>query len=96
MQAFPEERGAGGAPRAGFTLAMTVGPEAVGKRVMLRYRLPEGGYTDVLGILTVWTESTAEVRRADDALVQVSRADIVAGKPVPAPPPRRSGRRNLS
>src|SRR5215213_12420 len=70
-----------------------LGPHCVGQRVVVRRVLPgqqgaSGGpaLTDVLGVLEAWTETAAQVRREDGALVEVARADIVAGKPVPPRP----------
>lgn len=58
---------------------------AVGRRVSVRYRLPEGaeaGATDVVGILTDRDEAqlVVEGRRG---LVRVRRADVIAAKEVP-------------
>jgi len=40
----------------------------------------------VLGVLEAWTDTAVLVRREDGALVEIARADIVAGKPVPPRP----------
>ena len=45
--------------------------------------------TDVLGVCTAWGGGTAVIRREDDSEVSIPIADIVSGKPVPPPPPRR-------
>lgn len=60
----------------------------VGTRVVIRYRLPEGGYSDALGELIEADESSAVVatRRGP---VRVAADDAVVGKPVPPPPRRR-------
>jgi len=66
-----------------------VTPSDVGRRVSLRRRLPNGGYSDVVGNLHAWADGVLKVRRRDDSLVTVAEADLVAGKVVPPPPPRR-------
>ncbi len=61
----------------------------VGTRVVIRYRLPEGGFSDALGDLVSADDATAVVvtRRGP---VRVAAEDAVIGKPVPPPPaPRR-------
>ncbi len=76
-----------------------LGPHCVGQRVVLRRvvrgeRGPSGGpaLTDVLGVMETWTGTTTTVRRDDGTVVEVARADIVAGKVVPSRPPRRPRR----
>ena len=76
-----------------------LGPHCVGHRVVLRRvvrgeRGPSGGpaLTDVLGVMETWTATTTTVRRDDGTLVEVARADLVAGKVVPPRPPRRPRR----
>ena len=73
--------------------ASGLGPHCVGQRVVVRRRLPgqqgpSGGpaLTDVLGVMETWTDSTTSVRCEDGTLVEVARADVVAGKPVPPRP----------
>lgn len=72
-----------------------LGPQCVGRRVVVRHRVPgergpSGGpaMTDVLGVLERWDEQHAAVRRADGSLVEIPIALIISGKPVP-PRPRR-------
>ena len=60
----------------------------VGCRVMVRRRLPEGGYGDLLGTLESWAEEVV-VRDRHGATHTVARADLVAGKRIPPPPERR-------
>lgn len=63
----------------------------VGTRVVVRRRLPEGGFGDVLGEVLQTSEAGVVVRtRRGD--VTVAAADIALGKPVPPPPPRRAPR----
>jgi ribosomal protein S18 acetylase RimI-like enzyme len=69
---------------------LRLGPGDVGSRVVVRRSLPEGGYADVLGDLEHWDDERVVVRRADGEVVEVDRARVVAGKPVPPAPSRRS------
>lgn len=73
-------------------VAQRVGPDQVGQRVVLRRLLPDGSAGDLLGDLVRWDESSDQpgvtVRtRAGDVSVAVH--DVLGGKPVPPPPPRR-------
>ncbi len=69
---------------------MRIGPDDVGRRVVLRHRLADGRATDVLGELLAWDQN------ARYALVGTTRGpvtvpldDIILGHPVPpAPAPR--------
>ena len=77
-----------------------LGPWCVGKRVVVRRRLPgstgpSGGpaLTDLLGILEDWGDGTLTVRAEDGTATVVDRATVVAGKPVP---PRPSVRLRVS
>ena len=64
---------------------------AVGTRVVVRHRLPEGGLTDVLGELIALDDDGVLVRTRRGP-VRVAGTEIVLGKPVPPPPPRRPSR----
>lgn len=75
------------APAPGVRLARRLSPADVGRRVMVRHRLPDGA-TDVLGDLVRWDAGVLTVRRADGSEVRVAEGDVLAGKPVPPPPPR--------
>jgi GNAT superfamily N-acetyltransferase len=80
-------------------IAQRLGPGQVGRRVVLRRRLPDGGVGDLLGDLVRWDaqdvadpDNPAEPRvtvrtRAGDVTVAVR--DVLGGKPVPPAPPRR-------
>lgn len=61
----------------------------VGRRVVVRHRLPDGRATDVLGELAALDAGALAVRREDGAVVRVPLADVVAGRVVPARPARR-------
>ena len=65
-----------------------LGPADVGARVMVRRRLPDGLYGDVLGELVSWT-STVVVRDRHGVSHDIEVADVVAGKRIPPPPARR-------
>lgn len=70
-----------------------LGPQTVGQRVVVRYLLPDGRATDVLGVCTEWGPHTITVERDGGEPVNVAVADIVTGKPVP---PRASVRMRVS
>ncbi|KGM08660.1 putative acetyltransferase [Cellulomonas bogoriensis] len=63
-----------------------------GQRVVVRRRVPTGGYTDVLGhLLAVGDDGVVvDTRRGPEA---VAAADIALGKIVPPPPAPRRPRR---
>jgi N-acetylglutamate synthase len=66
-------------------------PDALGRRVVLRYRLPPGSQpplTDVVGILTAADDETLTVE-GPHGPVSVPRSEVVAGKEVPPRPARR-------
>jgi len=63
-----------------------LGPNDVGRRVVVRRRLPDGGLGDVLGELIDCPPGALVVRRADGGDVTVAVDDVLAGKRVP---PRR-------
>ena len=66
----------------------SLGPADVGARVMVRRRLPDGQYGDVLGQLESWS-STVVVRDRHGVAHAMAEADVVAGKRIPPPPARR-------
>lgn len=69
--------------------ALSAGPGDVGARVVLRRRLPDGRFSDLLGHVEAWSGGTVRVRTRNGALVDVAEADLVAAKRVPPPPARR-------
>ncbi|HVE73824.1 MAG TPA: hypothetical protein VNA30_01850 [Mycobacteriales bacterium] len=81
----------GGAAGGGFGVRYRrdVGPGDAGMRICLRHRLPSGQPTDVLGDLVRWTAEEVVIRRADDTLVVVTPADVLAAKRIPPPPAPR-------
>ena len=64
----------------------------VGARVVVRRRLAEGGYSDVLGYVVSTGDDgvTVETRTGE---VHVPAATFAVGKLVPPPPPPRAPRR---
>ncbi|QTE28818.1 putative acetyltransferase [Pengzhenrongella sicca] len=78
------------------TVGPTPAPEPwrawpTGTRVVVRRRLSEGGYSDVLGevLASDGTGVRIETRRGP---VHVPAADIALGKVIPPAPPRRAPR----
>ncbi|WP_017585289.1 putative acetyltransferase [Nocardiopsis ganjiahuensis] len=68
-------------------------PDDLGSRVSVRIALPDGGFTDIVGVVESWAEGVLTLRRRDDSTVEVAEADIVASRVVPPVPPRRRGGR---
>lgn len=62
-------------------------PFAVGDRVVVRYRLPDGRATDALGVLEAATETTlvVEGKRGRETIAVDA---VIAAKRVPAAPVR--------
>lgn len=69
-------------------------PEDVGKRVSVRIRLPDGRFTDIVGVVEDWTDGVLLIRRRDDSIAEVVESTIVASRIVPPAPPRRRARRD--
>jgi ribosomal protein S18 acetylase RimI-like enzyme len=65
---------------------LSVRPADVGSRVSLRFRLPSGQLTDVVGRLESWEAGVLQVRRRDGTVAAVRADALVAGKVVPAGP----------
>lgn len=70
-----------------------LGPHVVGQRVVVRYLLPDGRATDVLGTCVSWGPDDAVIDRDGGDRLSVRLADVVTGKPVP---PRASVRHRVS
>lgn len=69
---------------------MRVGPDHVGRRVVLRHVLADGRATDVLGELVAWDSPSGYARvETRTGEVSVPLADIILGKPVPPARVRR-------
>jgi hypothetical protein len=76
------------ADQPGVRYARSLGPADVGARVVVRRRLCEGQYGDVLGELLSWSEQVA-VRDRHGVTHVMAQIDVVAGKRIPPPPARR-------
>jgi hypothetical protein len=79
-------------PSVGVRYALALAPADVGSRVVVRRRLPDGQYSDVLGELEGWPEDAAGevvVRDRHAVVHRIRRADVVAAKRVPSAPARR-------
>ena len=63
-----------------------LGPSVVGQRVVVRYLLPDGRATDVLGICVSWGPEDLVVHQDGGEPVTIGVADVVTGKPVPPRP----------
>ena len=61
----------------------------LGHRVVVRHRLPDGQLTDVVGVLSSYTQEQWKVRRSDGSSVPVAPDAVVAAKRVPPTPLRR-------
>jgi hypothetical protein len=68
-----------------FVYEVRVGCEDLGRRVTVRYRLEQSGFSDVVGILETCDERAFGIRDRTGALRTVTRSDVVAAKVV-APP----------
>ena len=68
-------------------LVITISAADVGARVTTRRRAP-GGFRDAVGTLESWEDSVLRVRKRDGTLVEIPEETLVAGKVVPAAPPR--------
>jgi hypothetical protein len=79
-------------PRFSARYVISIDASDIGHRVSLRRRVPGVVYSDVVGELQDWSDGRLVVRRRDGSVVTVAEADLVAGKRVPPPPPRRAPR----
>ena len=68
-----------------FRSASRLEPAHVGRRVTVRRRLPDGSKSDVIGILEALRPGALVVRRADDELVRIPLADVVATRLIAKP-----------
>ena len=79
-------------PATGVRYALDLTAADVGSRVVVRRRLPDGQYGDVLGELERWPEDASGevvVRDRHAVVHRIRREDVVAAKRVPAAPARR-------
>ncbi|MFG1948010.1 hypothetical protein [Nonomuraea sp. NPDC048826] len=66
---------------------ITISATDVGARVTTRRRVP-GGFRDAVGTLESWADGVLQVRKRDGTLVEIPEETLVAGRVVPAAPPR--------
>ena len=75
-------------------LVVRISPADVGQRVSVRSRLPQakGGLsmTDTVGRLLAWTDGMLHIERRNGERAEVAERDLLAGKVLAEPPPRRS------
>lgn len=68
----------------------------VGRRVSVRSRIRaapgQPATTDTLGYLRAWGGGQLEIERRDGTTVALAEADLLAGKVIGDPPPRRRPR----
>ncbi len=67
---------------------LTLTPQDVGRRVVVRRRLSDGQLGDLLGELLAWGDEVV-LRDRHGVEHRVLGSDVVAGKPVPPAPERR-------
>ncbi|PSJ25110.1 GNAT family N-acetyltransferase [Streptosporangium nondiastaticum] len=83
----------------GGRLEIRISTADVGKRVSVRRLNPSGGapggsaerFTDTVGVLTSWEGGVLRITRRTGEIVTFDETALVAGKVVPAAPPRRRG-----
>ncbi|WP_055548081.1 GNAT family N-acetyltransferase [Streptomyces sp. NBRC 110028] len=79
----------------GGRLEVRITPDDVRKRVSVRLltgdRSGPERFTDVVGVLTSWTEGVLHITRRTGESVRIEESSLVAGKVVPAAPARRRG-----
>lgn len=77
-------------------MMLRITPEDVGKRVSVRSRThaPPGepSATDTIGVLRHWDADTLHIERRDGTRARIPQEDLLAGRVVPDPPPRRPPR----
>jgi hypothetical protein len=62
-----------------------IGPEHLGRRVTVRRTLPEGGYSDVIGVCEQADTSSITIRNKDGETIVIARSEIVAARVVGSP-----------
>ncbi|WP_049562196.1 putative acetyltransferase [Nonomuraea sp. SBT364] len=68
-------------------LVITISVADIGARITTRRRVP-GGFRDAVGVLESWEGGVLRIRKRDGTLVEISEETLVAGRVVPAAPPR--------
>ena len=69
-----------------YRSADQIGPEHVGRRVTVRRKLSEGGYSDVIGVCEQVDASSVTVRNKQGESIVIGRAEIVAARVINAQP----------
>jgi hypothetical protein len=80
----------------GYRYTMRISPDDVGSRVVIRWRLPAGPVTDVIGQLESLSDEAFVVRKSSGQVVTIPRDRVVAAKPVPPASPGSPRRRSQS
>jgi GNAT superfamily N-acetyltransferase len=79
----------------GGRLEVRITPDDVRKRVSVRLLTGDlsgpGKFTDVVGVLTSWTDGVLYITRRTGESTRIEETSLVAGKVVPAAPARRRG-----
>ena len=60
--------------------------EHQGHRVTIRRKLPEGGYSDVVGIAEHVDDTSVTVRTHKGETIEINRSDIAAARVIGSPP----------
>lgn len=63
----------------------TIKAEHQGRRVTIRRKLPDGGYSDVVGIAEHVDEASVTVRNHKGELIQIPRGEIAAARVIDGP-----------
>jgi hypothetical protein len=62
-----------------------IGPEHQGRRVTVRRILPEGGYSDVIGVCEQIDAATVTIRNKNGVAIVIVRSEIVAARLIGSP-----------
>jgi hypothetical protein len=65
-----------------------IGPEHLGRRVTVRRTLPDGGYSDVIGVCEHTDASTITIRNKNGESIVIARSEIVAARVVGSASPK--------
>ena len=63
-----------------------IGKEHQGHRVTSRRTLPEGGYSDVIGIVENVDDASVTVRNRKGETIEIERREIAAARVIESPP----------
>lgn len=84
-------------PRSRPRMVVRIGPDDVGERVSVRFRLPqpepgEPAESEAVGWLRAWRDGALTIERRGGTHAVIDEGDLIAGRTVPPPPPRRRPR----